>query len=228
MNPVPLSIQLLFILTTLVIIWLFYRASQRNKTTLVVIILWGVVVGILGISGFYQNFDVIPPRFIFLPIPAFILIIILFFTRSGRSFIDSLDSRWLTLLHTIRIPAEICLLYIYLSGLIPVTMTFEGFNFDFFSGITAPIIYFLAYRSRQLGSKGLIAWNIVCLLLLINIVTIAILSAKTPFQVLSLDQPNIGITIFPFVWLPAIVVPLVFLAHVAVIRQLVLEKSVSN
>ena len=101
-------------------------------------------------------------------------------------------------------------------------MTFEGYNFDILSGISAPIIYF---AFNKISKNMLVVWNIICLGLLINIVTIAILSVPTPFQKLGFEQPNLGVTYFPFVWLPGVVVPLVFLSHLASIRKLFIESK---
>ncbi len=133
---------------------------------------------------------------------------------------DNINLKWLTLLHTIRIPVEIVLYYVYLGGLIPALMTFEGYNFDVVSGITAPIIYYLVFVKKVLDKKTLLIWNFLALILLINILTIAILSAQTPFQKLAFEQPNIGVTYFPFVWLPAVIVPIVLFSHLSSIRQL--------
>ena len=105
-------------------------------------------------------------------------------------------------------------------------MTFEGYNYDILSGITAPIIYYLAFVKKRIGKRGLLIWNIACLGLLLNILTIAVLSAQTPLQQLAFDQPNIGVTYFPFVWLPTVIVPIVLYAHLASIRQLLYSKKV--
>jgi hypothetical protein len=99
-------------------------------------------------------------------------------------------------------------------------MTFEGRNFDILSGLTAPIIYFLAFRNGRVNRPLLVVWNIAALGLLINIVTIAILSYKSPLQKLAFDQPNVAITYFPFIWLPTIVVPLVLFCHLAALWKL--------
>src|SRR5687768_16392808 len=98
-------------------------------------------------------------------------------------------------------------------------MTFEGNNFDIISGCTAPLIFYLVFFSKKLGHKALLAWNFICLGLLVNVLVIAILSAETPFQKLAFDQPNIGVTFFPFIWLPCIIVPIVLFSHLAAIRQ---------
>ena len=67
----------------------------------------------------------------------------------------------------------------------------------------------------------MLVWHVLALALLLNIVTIAVLSLPTPFQQFGLDQPNWGVLHFPFNWLPAVVVPLVLFAHLVAIRRLI-------
>ena len=81
-------------------------------------------------------------------------------------------------------------------------------------------MYYAVFVKRWIGKKGLLIWNFICLGLLINILIIAVLSAQTPIQQLAFDQPNIGVTYFPFVWLPAVIVPIVLYAHLVSIRIL--------
>lgn len=94
-------------------------------------------------------------------------------------------------------------------------MTFEGRNFDILSGLTAPIIFYFGFVTKQLDRKVILIWNFICLALLINIVVVAILSAPFPFQQFAFDQPNIAVLYFPFNWLPSCVVPLVLLSHLS-------------
>lgn len=215
-------VNLVFILTTIVTLWLFYKASG-NKKVILGILAWMFLVGILGYTGFYRE----GLRFALLLGPVFIFIIMVFSTEKGQVFASNLDLKWLTLLHSIRIPVEIVLLYIFLAGLIPKIMTFEGFNYDILSGITAPILYYFVFiKKKNLGKTALLIWNIICLVLIFNIVTIAVLSAETPLQQLGFHQPNIGVTYFPFVWLPTVVVPIVIFSHMAAIKQLLATKKV--
>ena len=102
-------------------------------------------------------------------------------------------------------------------------MTFEGRNFDVLSGLSAPFVFYTAFVWRRMSRNLLLTWNIVCLALLINIVAHAVLAAPFDFQQLAFDQPNRAIFYFPFVWLPACIVPIVLLSHLAAIRQLVVH-----
>jgi hypothetical protein len=152
------------------------------------------------------------------------MIAALFFTSPGRTYIDSLDLKTLTLLHIVRIPVEMVLYWLFVYKTVPEIMTFEGRNFDILSGITAPFVYYFGYVRKSFSDRTIITWNLICLALLITIVATAILSAPTSFQKFAFDQPNVGVFFFPFNLLPACIVPLVFLSHVVSIRQL-LQKN---
>mgnify|MGYP007116875369 FL=1 len=177
--------------------------------------------GIMADTGFFLDFKTIPPRIMIVVIPSFLCIGYLFVSHGGRRFLDNLDLKLLTLLCIIRIPVEFVLYWLFLQKAVPELMTFAGRNFDIIAGITAPIIAFLCFKGKTVTHKRLlIGWHIFSFLLLMNIVILAILSAPSPFQQLAFDQPNIAIFYFPFIWLPTIVVPIVFLSHLASIRKL--------
>jgi hypothetical protein len=227
LDKLPTYISLVFGLTTIVTGWFFYIAAKNSGTTLVILLLWLIVQTIVGLSGFYTVTDTMPPRFLLLILPPLLFITGLFVTVKGRKYLDSLDAKFLTILHIIRIPVELVLLWLFINKAVPQLMTFEGRNFDILSGLTAPVIFYFGFIKQQIGKKIILLWNIVCLGLLINIVFIAFLSAPFPFQKFAFDQPNIAILYFPFIWLPCCVVPLVLLSHLAIIRQL-LNRQMKN
>ncbi len=220
LNNLPNYISLLFGAITILTVFIFYKAAKHSKPVMIILLLWLALQAFAGLSGFYTVTDTVPPRFMLLILPPLILIIGLFTTHKGRSFIDSLDVKTLTILHIIRIPVELVLLGLFIHKAIPQLMTFEGRNFDILSGLSSPVVYYFAFVKHKLGRNALLAWNFICLGLLVNIVLNAILSAPFPFQQFAFDQPNIGLLYFPFVWLPCCVVPLVLFSHLASIRRL--------
>lgn len=177
----------------------------------------------LGSTDFYQDASGTPPRFALLIIPPLAGTCILFFSRKGKQFINDLDTSQLTILHTIRLPIEIVLYFLFVDKAIPEIMTFEGRNWDILAGITAPFIFYFRYIKNSLSTKVVILWNVVSIGLLLNIIVLAILSAKTPFQRFGFEQPNIAVAYFPFNWLPSVVVPLVLFSHLASIKKLLTE-----
>jgi len=223
MEQIPGFIYLIFFLTTAATIFLFLKAAQFSKILFVVLLFWLIAQYFIAHSGFYLETNILPPRFALTIVPPVLLIVIMFLPKKGKEFIDRLDLRTLTILHIIRIPVEIVLLWLSIYKTIPGLMSFEGRNWDILSGITAPLIYFIVFRLKLAGRKFLLAWNFLCLALLINIVILAILSAPFPFQRLAFDQPNIAVLYEPFIWLPCCIVPIVLFSHLASIRQILMS-----
>ncbi|MGV3503245.1 MAG: hypothetical protein ACO1O1_06020 [Adhaeribacter sp.] len=222
MEKVSLFTYALFTLSTAFVGYQLYQASQRSGLVLILLLAWAAVTGLLGWSGFYrQGFDM-PPRFLLLVGPGIALTLLLLLTARGRVFLDKMDIPDLTLLQAVRIPVEITLWQLYGASLVPQIMTFEGRNFDILTGLSALLMYYLVLRRKTLGPTWLLAWNFLGLLLLFNIMAIAILSLETPFQRFGLEQPNVGVTYFPFVWLPGIIVPAALFSHLVSIRALLL------
>lgn len=224
-QALPISISIFFIVTTIVAIYLFYRAAGNSKEFLRIVSVWALLQGVVSFSGFYTNTQILPPRFLFLILIPFLTIASIFLLPQGRSFMQSLDAKWLTLLHVVRIPVELILFALATQKVVPELMTFEGKNWDILSGISAPLIVYFGYSRRAISSKMLVIWNVVCLLLLFNIVVRAILAAPTPFQQFAFDQPNIAVLYFPFTWLPSVIVPLVLFSHLAAIWKIVNSKG---
>lgn len=224
MEQLPAYISIVFGLTAILTVWLFYKAANHSKRTLIVLLTWLALQAAIGLSGFYTITDTIPPRFLLLALPPFLLIIGLFVTSKGRQYIDRLDIKTLTILHTIRIPIELVLLWLFVNKAVPALMTFEGRNFDILSGLTAPFIFYFGFINKRLNSKLILLWNFICLGLLLNIMVSAFLSAPFQFQTWAFDQPNIAVLYFPFNWLPSCIVPIVLLSHLAAIRQLLIGK----
>ncbi|MBX0293079.1 hypothetical protein K3G63_21725 [Hymenobacter sp. HSC-4F20] len=226
MENVPATLGLAFGLIAAATVWLFYRAAHYSRRTLMVLLAWLLLQAGVGLSGFYTSTAAIPPRLVLAVVPPLLLTTGLLGTTAGRAYLDRLHLGYLTLLHTVRLPVELVLLGLFHYGAVPRLMTFEGYNWDIFSGLSAPVVYLLAFYGKPFSSKALLRWNGLCLVLLINIVVRAVLSVPSPVQQLAFEQPNVAVLYFPFVWLPACVVPLVLVAHLAAIRQLMKKSSV--
>jgi hypothetical protein len=224
MSNLPIYIPIVFILTTLLTVGFFYRASEYRKVVLLIAGGWLLLQGLLAGSGFYTVTDTVPPRFLLLVLPPLLLTVGLLATRRGWQWAGQMDQGTLTLLHTVRIPVELVLFWLYQHKGVPQLMTFEGRNFDILSGITAPVIYYLGYYKKSIPAKWMLVWNLLCLGLLLNIVIHAVLSAPFSFQQLAFDQPNIAVLHWPYALLPGCIVPLVLIAHWVAIGQLLRKR----
>jgi len=151
--------------------------------------------------------------------PPILLIAGLFLTGAGRRFVDRMDLKWCILVHTIRIFVEATLYWLFLYKQVPALMTFEAGNLDILAGVTVPFVWW-AFNTGKMGRRGLFIWNALCLLSVLNALGRAMLSAPFRFQHFAFDQPTVAILHFPFVLLPAFIVPAVLLCHFAVFRKL--------
>ena len=138
--------------------------------------------------------------------------------------LDAVNPETYTYLFTIRVAVEFVILGLVIHKAMPESMSFEGRNFDILSGLSAPFIAYYGFRKKRIGTKALMAWNVVALLLVIQVVTTGILSIPSPIQQLSFDQPNLAVLYFPYVLLPGIVVPIVIFGHLAILRKLTRSK----
>lgn len=228
METIPFYVYVTFVLTLIATLLIFYRATKKSKGFIVLITIWLTVQSIISILGLYTTTNTTPSKFPFLLLPPLVFIIVQFSTRKGKLFIDSLDLKILTIIHIVRIPVELVLYWLFLSKALPELMTFEGRNFDIISGFTAPLIYYFGFIRNRLNKSILIGWNLLCMALLVNIILNAMLSAPTPFQQFGFEQPNIAVLHFPFLFLPACIVPVILFSHLASIRQFILNKSLTK
>jgi hypothetical protein len=222
----PGYVSITFILTTFLTVGFLLSAVKQTvfetipaKILIFLLAFWIIFTSILALNGFYLV-NTFPPRvFLFGVLPALLLIAV-YFIFFRQNFVEKLPLKTLTILSIIRIPVELTLLWLFQGGLIPQSMTFEGRNFDILSGITAPIVYFLAFRGGKVNRPLLIGWNIFALLLLFNVVITAVLAFPAFNPNLAPELQNRAVSYFPYIWLPAVVVPIVLFSHLASLWKL--------
>lgn len=225
-SGLPIHLTLTFIFTTLLTLGFFFIALKNSarpvhRIVYPLILIWVVIQAILGWQGFYRTFDAVPPRFLLaIGLPALTILYLLIW---HQRVLCALPLRLLTFLHIIRIPVEIILFGLYQEGHIPRLMTYEGRNYDILAGMTGPLMALIAFRGG-INKRLLLGWNLIALGLLINIVTNGILSAPFSFQQFAFSRPNVAVFYFPFIWLPAVIVPIVLFAHLTSILHLLRKR----
>jgi len=215
----PLWINALFIFSIFYTISIFYLSNNKPKKVVLLIVIWSVVQSVFAYSGFYQKTDGMPPRFLLVILPVLCLIIYSLLPKQRESIIRNRNTKVSTFLHTVRIPIELVLFQLFIHHQIPELMTFEGRNFDIIAGITAPIIGLLFWKNG-ISKNVLIGWNIIALCMVVFIFVNALLSAELPIQQFGFEQPNKAVLHFPFILLPATIVPIVIWTHLTDIMKL--------
>lgn len=209
----PNWINWTFLLSVIFTVGLFHFANGKPKKLTLIIITWSIFQSILAMTGFYKNTDLIPPRFLLVILPAFSFLLYGLSSRPLNWILRNRKTELSTFLHTVRTPIEIVLFYLFTYKMVPELMTFEGRNYDIIAGITAPIIGIL-WMKKTIGRPAMIVWNILALCLVLFILFNGILSSELPIQMFGFDQPNKAVNYFPFILLPATVVPIVIYTHI--------------
>ena len=181
------------------------------------LILWTGLISVLSYLQVFNDFTTIPPKFFIVLIIPLAVIIWAVSRPATNEILRHISPQKIIYLQSFRVFVEVLLWMLFIDNLLPVQMTFEGYNFDILAGLTAPIIGWLI--SRNSSARVMFVWNIVCLMLLVNIVTIAILSTPVPFRVFMNDPANTIVTQFPIVWLPGLLVPLAYTLHILSLKQ---------
>ena len=214
-TDLPIYVYVTFLVAILFSLVMFYFASNKSLNFIVVIVLWGILQNLLAISGFYERTLTVPPRLMLIISPMVAIVISSIFSNKMKNWLNTFNLKQLTYLHSVRILVEVVLFWLFLAVYVPKLMTFEGRNFDIWAGITAPIVAFIAFRNNKINKPLLWIWNLFSLILFLNVLVNATLSTPTVLQQFAFDQPNIAMTKFPFLLLPAIIVPLVLISNIA-------------
>lgn len=234
MLDLPYHIPLVFILTTLFTLVLFLISLAVSKDPVIqkrahlislLLLLWTIFQSTLALNAWYMDRVSVPPHITFPVITFTVIIVSLFLLPGGRRILDGFSMKMLVWIHIARIPVELCLYWLAGEKQVPVSMTFEGSNFDIIFGITAPIIALMYFKWKLISDRIFLIWNVLGLISLLAIVIRAAGATPTKLQAWDFQQPNYAVLHFPFIWLPSVIVPLVLLTHLIVIRRFVLKKG---
>jgi len=199
------------------------KKKRIFSRTMIALVGWVIFVSAWSLSGMMQNFSRFPMNMVpVLAIPL-IAILVVTFSKTTKEILTHVEPQAIIRLQSFRIFVELVIWLLFIEQMLPVQMTFEGRNLDILSGITAVIVAWLA-ANQKINKTVLVIWNIACLGLLINIVTIAILSMPVPFRYFFNEPVNTAVAKFPYAFLPAFLVPLAYMLHFLSLRQLAVKK----
>lgn len=213
-----------FAFLSLTVVGLACRAFQRWHAPALAIV-WLSLTGGLAFSGSLLNFDSFPPPLMRLLLPT--LVVTGLWSLSGLA--SPALGRWslagMVAFQAFRLPLELLMHRAAREGVMPPQMSYSGRNFDILTGILALVLGFTLHAKPQLSLRWVWAWNIVGLLLLINVVTVAVMSLPGPSRVFWQEPANLWVATFPFVWLPSVLVPLALAGHLLIARKLLAARD---
>src|ERR1700730_10533511 len=181
---------------------------------------WLIYAGLLGYFGVVKNTAIRPPGIAFIVVPVLFFLFLFTVRTSAGARVALAFPLWIILgTQSFRIGVELFLHQLCIDGLVPKMLTFEGANVDIYVGVSVPLIAWLSTRGR-LGIRLALAWNVLGLLALTNVVIRAVLTAPGPFNLIHAEVPNLMMGAFPFMFIPGFFVPLAVVLHVLAIRAI--------
>jgi serine-type D-Ala-D-Ala carboxypeptidase/endopeptidase len=165
------------------------------------------------------RFDTMPPTLGVVLVLVIALAFGLGISRVGARLAGGIPLALLVGVHAFRLPLELMMHRAYEYGLMPIQMSYSGLNFDILTGILAIVVALLVAVGRA-GIRIVRTWNLLGVLLLLNIVVIAWLSTPTPMQLFRQQPANTWIARPPYIWLPTVMVAFAILGHIVVWRRL--------
>jgi hypothetical protein len=192
---------------------------------------WFIYAGLLGYSGVIKNTTMRPPGIVLLVVPVvlFLFLFLVMITGSTAGARLALTfPLWIILgAQSFRIGVELFLHQLWIDGLVPKMLTFAGANVDIYIGASAALIAWLSTRGRW-GMRVALAWNVLGLLALANVVIRAVLTTPGPFNLIHTEVPNRMMGTFPFLFIPGFFVPLAVVLHLLAIRALLSRLHTGN
>jgi len=172
----------------------------------------------LADRGVFRNWDATPPPFALLVVALLVVGFWIAFSSTGQRLATGLPLWALVGVQAFRLPLELAMHALVSRGIMPEQMSYSGRNFDVVTGATAIVVAVLV-TAGVAGRRLVMAWNILGLGLLVNIVVVAILSTPK-FAAFGPDRLNVFVFYPPFVWLPAVLVLAALAGHLIVFRAL--------
>lgn len=198
---------------------------RRCGFALAAIAAWMLFTGELAGRGWIAQFDQWPPRLAFVFAAAVALGLGVGMSPIGGRLALGIPLAVLVGIQAFRLPLELVMHRAAVEGVMPVQMSYSGWNFDILTGITAiPVAALLAMG--RMPRWGVWLWNIGGMILLATIIGIAL--ASSPMIRAFGDEPsrvNSWVAYFPYIWLGTVLVPAAIVGHVVITRKLLQERK---
>jgi len=129
-------------------------------------------------------------------------------------------------LQAFRLPLELLMHRGVTLGIVPVELSYTGYNFDIVTGVAAALIAIALSRGVAIPRGVLWAWNLYGFACLAVILIVAILGSPMVHR-FGTDPRHVNtwVLFFPYVLVPAMLVLTALSGHVVITRNLLASKS---
>lgn len=201
-----------------------FKDSASAVRFVIAAAVWIAVSGLLGRSGVLGHFDARPPPAFPFMVTCLVVGVACGLSSWGGAIAQRAPFAAIVAAQAFRFPLELAMHDAANRGIMPVELSFTGYNFDVVTGALAFVVAGLAFVGK--APRALLwAWNAIGIAALLTIVAIAV--ATTPVVHAFGTDPahlNTWVAQLPYVWLPAVLVAFAVAGHIVMTRALLLRR----
>jgi len=236
MNPVPeapLRITVAVCAYVLLVVWVTLRGLDTGlrrsgcaaliRRSLLIRIgallgIWFLAITAAAVAGAWLDPSV--PRAVGYLVPALALSLVIWRAGWLQAAVQALSPASIPWLQTLRIGGGLTLFAAWASGVAPWGWVLSAGTGDILVGLGAAAVAALLGTGLAWSRTAAIAWNVFGLVDMAHTMVRGLLSAPGPQQRIFETPPNLVPAVFPFIYLPAFIVPLTILLHILSLQQL--------
>ena len=179
---------------------------------------WFLAITAAAVSGAWLDPGV--PRALGYLVPVLLLALVLWRAGWLQAAVRTLSPAAIPWLQTMRIGGGLTLFAAWASGLAPWGWVATAGTGDILVGLGAVAVALLLGTGLAWSRTAAQVWNVFGLVDMAHTMMRGLLSAPGPQQRFFENPPNLVPAIFPFIYLPAFIVPLTILLHILSLQQL--------
>ncbi len=241
MTPVPeapLRITLAVCGFVLLVVWVTLRgldtglrrsgcAAPIRKSLLVrigaLLGTWFLAVTAAAVSGAWL--DLAAPRALGYIVPALLLSFVVWRAGWLQAAVQTMSPAAIPWLQTLRIGGGLTIIAAWALGLAPWGWAALAAAGDVLVGLGAAAVAFLLGTGLSWSRTAAQVWNVFGLVEVAYVVVRGLLAAPGPQQRIFESPPNLLPAVFPFLYLPAFILPLTVVLHILSLQQLARLRS---
>jgi len=195
--------------------------TRRTLAALAVVAAWMTVTALVARSGALLHFDRVPPPMAFMIASVIGAALATGLSPIGMRFAAGYPLYLLVAVQAFRLPLEVIMHRAYAEGVMPIQLSYSGYNFDIVVGALAVPLAFWLWSSSRVPRWVVFTWNLWGWLSIVVIAIVAI-AGSPMFKAFGEEPENVNswVLYFPFVWLPTVLVVIAISGHIVIFRAL--------
>jgi hypothetical protein len=177
--------------------------------------LWLAYITVISFTGILNSAS-LPPRIpLLLVLPTFLFVGYFFLSARYKPLIAAMPAGWLVYMQSFRVIVELLLWSLWRQGVLPRSVTFDGYNYEIVIGASALLVGYFGFTKKLLSNAIILLWNIVGLISLAIIVLLFMSHIYNP--TIWNDSQNFSLkdfASFPYTLLAGFLMPLAVFLHI--------------